>query len=429
MGNNNNNNDEQPSSAPAKPPPAPSVPPPPEPPTAPSAPPPPVLRVPATRSGGKVVIRKPTRWYSKPRECNFPFAEKAGADYIIKENDVVKDYRYEMWEYWFDKYWYAANCTMDNDSELKKNAAEVFDDTTPKSLSDEEKREVLVAVFDLGHVSYEGDFLKDPADVAAKLPKITLKGNEVPIAYRADSRPAAVVEEDGGLASKVDSKNRVQKFHFSEEWHPFSKSDVKDKMYYRRRENDNCLDTIVSIARELEEIFCFPLIDDKTLYPDPSALPKYTGKTSREYFCTESVVYIFKVNSDVVMTEMLQEKFNVPNPFPERGIKKIPKENLLAKLVFDRHHYDIQQPKKILVKVKSVDYSSDYTAENLSDLFEQEGIENIYTERKPKKTDEDPFIKLAKTDKLELPFWLIMSDDASFIGTLEKYLQEDMATP
>jgi hypothetical protein len=175
-------------------------------------------------------------------------------------------------------------------------------------------------------------------------------------------------------------------------WHPFSKPQHRDKVYYRKGNGDNCLYTTVSVAYDFDTASKFPLISDlRSDAPDAfgTATVEAMGieskvaqlraalgdQLTKQHFnpnwrATDAKpgyapglqpagplrpvrtrptqvrllplvrmnVYLFRVRGDVWNTEGYQ--FHEHNAtFPERAMNKVPWGDFLARVRIDRIHY------------------------------------------------------------------------------------------
>lgn len=211
------------------------------------------------------------------------------------------------------------------------------------------------------------------------------------LGFRGELRQPAQVKAHNGCMPKAQVMCLRKDMNMSAVWHPFSKLELRNKVYYRKGNGDNCLYTTVSVAYDFDTASKFPLLSDlRTDAPDAfgTATVEATGIESsvakmraalgptitNQHFNpnwratdakpgynpgvqpppkpdsrpVKSVVrllplvrmnvYLFRVRGTVWDTQAYQ--LNQQNAtFPERAMEKIPWGDFLARVRIDRIHY------------------------------------------------------------------------------------------
>lgn len=216
------------------------------------------------------------------------------------------------------------------------------------------------------------------------------------LGFRGELRQPHQVKAHNGCKPKMQIASLRKDFNI-QVWHPFSKPEHRNKVYYRKFNGDNCLYTSVSVAYDFDTASKFPLLcdlEDATgtdtfgtatveakgiasrvariraeiggqitkQHFDPGSRavntkPEYNPGTLkpappdtrfviaqpdayhlRLLVCTRINVYLFRVRGTIWNTE--QHQTNSGNsPFPERATDSIPWGDFLARVMIDRIHY------------------------------------------------------------------------------------------
>jgi hypothetical protein len=209
------------------------------------------------------------------------------------------------------------------------------------------------------------------------------------LGFRGELRQPYQVKLHNGCKPKAQVWALRKDMNMSAAWHPFNKPDVRNKIYYRKGNGDNCLYTTVSVAYDFDTASKFPLISDlRSDAPDAfgtatveaigiqSAVAKARaalGDTiTKQHFnptwratdakpnynpvplpgnkkmSEKSVirllplvrmnVYMFRVRGNVWNTQAYQmDQHNAT--FPERAMELIPWGDFLARVKVDRIQY------------------------------------------------------------------------------------------
>ena len=181
------------------------------------------------------------------------------------------------------------------------------------------------------------------------------------LGYRSDSRPWSSIQTQG-IRARSHVPVLVGSMKMSEPWHPFSDPEVRNKIWFRKGVEDNCLHSVISIASKFNDALYFPRIDDGSIYSFASRLggtsplnQRWTpevnqgAKANRASLCkvalsngddrylvasrTTILVFAFPPSFMAANTESYQRHLGGASPFPERGVGEIPTEYVLA--IFD----------------------------------------------------------------------------------------------
>ncbi len=250
------------------------------------------------------------------------------------------------------------------------------------SMPAEKKRTVLTTLLVLGfkRVPLSGPIstggagvrVDRAADGAAILLKTMEYGTEgakqlVKLGFRADSRNYETLVKQGGFHARArSSKDPVYaKFGLDQPWNPLGLEVYANSLFLRKGINrDNCLHTVVSVAKELAEILPYPLLSDASLFPlgakplkdwkpqDDQAAAAHWLKVRAvrkngvvDHVETEICVYVVRVdNVHAFNTEKWQRETGGKNPFPEAAVDRINVNAILGELKLRRKHFWDQPP-------------------------------------------------------------------------------------
>lgn len=179
--------------------------------------------------------------------------------------------------------------------------------------------------------------------------------------WRSDSRSMTEIGLDGGFQAKCNSANQetLAKHNMDKEWHPFRNPGVRQYMWFRKGQKDNCLYSVISIgsSEDWKDYLSFPLVADHKSW-NVTDMPVMVMRNGRRESVTLGVswtfVYLF-VMSDLILADtqqiqdwIAQEKLRLKEgrsegggAFPERATRGIPMENVYGAIKFIRiHHAD-----------------------------------------------------------------------------------------
>jgi hypothetical protein len=210
------------------------------------------------------------------------------------------------------------------------------------------------------------------------------------LGFRGELRQPAQVKLHNGCSPKARVVSLRKDMNMAAPWHPFSRPELRNKVYYRKGNGDNCLYTTVSIAYDFDTASKFPLLSDlRTDAPDAfgtatveaagiesnvARLRAALGDTiTRQHFnpdrrATDAKpgynpgsqpaapaakpvrsiirllplvrmnVYLFRVRGNVWDTQSYQASQRNAE-FPERAMEYVPWGDFLARVRVDRIHY------------------------------------------------------------------------------------------
>lgn len=215
------------------------------------------------------------------------------------------------------------------------------------------------------------------------------------LGFRGELRQPHQVRMHNGCMPKAQIMSLRKDMNMSAAWHPFSKPSVRDKVYYRKGNGDNCLYTVVSVAYDFGTASKFPLLFDLerdnpdafgTATVEASGIESKVAKTraaladtlTRQHFnptwratdakpgynpgpmpgpSTRGVpykapaqfqvrllkmvrmnVYLFRIRGNTWNTEAYQTNQGNAN-FPERAMDRVPWGDFLARVRVDRLHF------------------------------------------------------------------------------------------
>jgi hypothetical protein len=215
------------------------------------------------------------------------------------------------------------------------------------------------------------------------------------LGYRGELRQPMQVKAHNGCVPKAQVLGLRIQMNMNANWHPFSDPAIRNKVYYRKGNGDNCLYSTVSVAYDFGTASKFPLLFDlKKDAPDAignatveacgmqskvgamaamlgpqitkqhfdpnfrvqSTKPAYAPgqmpakpavgmapKPDTEYQVRNLTsvrmnVYLFRIRGSVWNTETYQAA-NKNAQFPERAMDKVPWDDFLARVMIDRVHF------------------------------------------------------------------------------------------
>jgi hypothetical protein len=247
-------------------------------------------------------------------------------------------------------------------------------------------QELLENMLKIGFVQYPDSF-KGVDDTL--IPSVK-EYPHLKLGFRGELRQPSQVKQHNGCMPKAQIMSLRKDMNMTAGWHPFTKPDLRNKVYYRKGNGDNCLYTTVSVAYDFDTASKFPLLSDlRTDAPDAfgtatveaigieSAVAKARaslGETiTKQHFNpnwratdakpgynpgsqpaakpqgpVKSVlrllplvrmnVYLFRVRGNVWDTQAYQ--LNQQNAtFPERAMDRVPWGDFLARVKVDRIQY------------------------------------------------------------------------------------------
>lgn len=179
--------------------------------------------------------------------------------------------------------------------------------------------------------------------------------------WRSDSRSMTEIGLDGGFQAKCNSANQetLAKNNMDKDWHPFNLPAIRQYMWFRKGQKDNCLYSVISIgnSEDWKDYLSFPLAADHKSWnmTDRQVSVQRNGRLETVTLGVSwTYLYLF-VMSDLILadTEQIQswiaaEKQRLKEgrsegggAFPERATRGIPMENIYGAVKFIRiHHAD-----------------------------------------------------------------------------------------
>ena len=140
--------------------------------------------------------------------------------------------------------------------------------------SNDDKRQVLKSMLDDGFVSYS----MLPAQYEGHDDVILPQVNGVKVLFRGDNRPPFLVKDQHGTYARA----RVPALRLSENmnsaWHPYS-TILPITMYFRRGQQDACLQTVVSVAPQFRDATKFPPVNEMKAADRRTASVELAGPT------------------------------------------------------------------------------------------------------------------------------------------------------
>lgn len=295
---------------------------------------------------------------------------------------------------WFNYFWREALRTPENRNEGSPNRNELlrifnqvfdFDRKNKKAvvktafdllISNQPTRvrtEIFMKLIDIGFKGYNVASLQDMSSTFAEM--IRVNNDTIRLGFRCDSRPWVDVESTAGAKRKTEVDNIRRDWGFDKLWHPFSDDDVRNKLWFRKGVNDNCLHATLSVGAGLIPVTRFPRIDEVDVFGRlPNKALKFWTPTEREslfakgkikfvnvdlghgvetMFWTKTNIYVFKASGlPGINTETIQ---GLGDQFPERGLTELSADKHLAMCEVRRIHFGYPQVDE-LVAYKTSDW-------------------------------------------------------------------------
>ncbi|HEX2886312.1 hypothetical protein [Vineibacter terrae] len=305
-------------------------------------------------------------------------------------------------EYWFNYFWEEARQSDDLAEGDKARLCDAFyavlsrvgsdpsRTSGPKwtsvgklsKLDDDRRRQILNTLLVMGfkRVALNGILSSSSAGVHAERAMdaraIFTKNNiaseqggtsrSIAIGFRADRRTYEDLAQQGGFHSRARSFGQkvYDDFGLNKPWHPLSLPVYQNSLFLRKGINkDNCLHTVVSVAKVFSEIMPYPLLSDTSIFPlafkpfsQWTESDKTTAATSWlkvkaveigdppkiHHLDNEIRVFMVRVDNEKVRaydTEAWQKRLGGANPFPEAAVTHIPIEDILAEIVIVRKYF------------------------------------------------------------------------------------------
>ncbi len=232
------------------------------------------------------------------------------------------------------------------------------------------KRVPLSGTINVGAAGVRVDRAAEGAGIFLKIMEYGTEGAKryVRLGFRADSRSYETLVKQGGFHARARSQRDpvYAKFGLDQPWNPLSLEVYAQSLFLRKGVNrDNCLYTVVSVAKELAEILPYPLLSDASLFPlgqkslkdwtaqDDAAAAAHWFKAKAvrnkdgvvDHLQTEICVYVVRVDDVLAFnTEKWQRDTGGKNPFPEAAVDKININAVLAELKLRRKHFWDETP-------------------------------------------------------------------------------------
>jgi hypothetical protein len=176
-------------------------------------------------------------------------------------------------------------------------------------------------------------------------------------------RTGYLAQASDDQAQSANEQSWAVKCNLRQNWHPYTDPAVRNRLYYRKNQNDNCLYSAVSLAHNWKTAACFPKIAQHTEYPKlagvnidakaRSAHPKYIGIVTfrkaepgdsmtdcvRMMFVTTSKISLMVVEGIVFRTDNAQQRYKNGECFPEFAVPKVEGRNVMAMVQLLRVHH------------------------------------------------------------------------------------------
>jgi len=186
----------------------------------------------------------------------------------------------------------------------------------------------------------------------------------VKIFWRCDSRDRYDYIDRNLAICAVDSDDSARKYHLKERWHPLSDEKVNRHMWLRKSNKDNDYYTIVSVGLDFKTCVAFPLLDEPKAYSFPkvdstikplnqwsdselranekyiSQVKLFAGGQVRDKFrlVTKTYGYMIAINRGFVINTQEWGGLGGAAKFPERGIRGMPRDAVVAYIPVLRVH-------------------------------------------------------------------------------------------
>lgn len=230
----------------------------------------------------------------------------------------------------------------------------------------DERRYLLATLLTFGFKAFKLDTLDplpDTSPLFADQIAEDAQPRQLKIGYRGDDRQWSEIDGKGGFQRRVDAQDQAQSLGLWEGWHPFSRQEFRECLWFRRgRTNiDNCLNTVVSVSNDFVATLRFPKLNDPTRYPTINvtgvgdtayaqwpanvALPAGISRAQHPTLHTQVLkstiyIYVFKANGIKMFDTLAEQVREKGTPYTERGAEKVPADHILARVKVDRYHAD-----------------------------------------------------------------------------------------
>ena len=186
-----------------------------------------------------------------------------------------------------------------------------------------------------------------------------IKGTQaVRVFWRADGRGRSALGD--GARRSVDDSEACGRYGLNQPWHPFSRPENTQYMWFRRGQADNDFYTVVSVTTDVDTACTFPLIDERRAYKMPLKQPsewtlaellahrdnlaevEVKGESgSRLLIATRTNVYMLAINGGIVLeTRRAGACYRGEDKgFPEAGVTGYPAEAFIGRIPIVRVHH------------------------------------------------------------------------------------------
>lgn len=192
--------------------------------------------------------------------------------------------------------------------------------------------------------------------LATHLHKVTYE-----LAWRADSRELATIRSQG-YKNRAEVTSIASDMNMDKPWHPFSAPAVSSRLWLRKGQTDNCLQTVVSVAERYTISLAYPkigltdalesLVADARVFSGTKVLPtaallnspfigevRFMGSdTPSLRMVTFSNICMVALDSWVFETGNWQQASGKAR-YPERAVKAVKPSNVLGQVKFLRIHH------------------------------------------------------------------------------------------
>lgn len=214
-----------------------------------------------------------------------------------------------------------------------------------------------------------------------------------------------------GIQTQAKDAGRSVTIRCNEEWHPFFVDDIKQKLWYRAGQNDNCLYSAISVATDWKASACFPKIEQTTdlsriqqRVKNKESLQKlqpefkdrigwivYQNGNAEHRLVTLSKVALLALDGMYVDTKARQEDEKLgkgkDTGYPEWGARGIAGSNVLGMVEYVRVHHGVEDD----------DGFTAFTRKSKSTMVSREDLLLTFVDNKAKTlyyaTVEDAFTK------------------------------------
>lgn len=184
--------------------------------------------------------------------------------------------------------------------------------------------------------------------------------DKIEIYYRSETRRIEDILLHKGTRRQIDVDSIAKSMNMTKKWHPFSKPEISNAMWFRRGNADNDYFTVISVAKDFETCLAFPKIDEQRVYHFPQedvedwppnqldyhrnslAVVRLMDGTAKPVVATSTTAYMCVAAGAVLDT--VQAGGQAGESFPEQGLADIPLDHIFAAFPIRRYHHGHTDP-------------------------------------------------------------------------------------